>query len=102
MKFNAVENVCTFLLLIVLYVLFVEPRVERWLHRRRRRQMEQDRRTWRLYATGGGHIEIHETRVKALELCQEKFGTVIFTDDEHGFIFYKPHGYVPKAPDSFC
>lgn len=56
------------------------------LHRRK-----YGRRTWKCARTHGGGAATFEnvTRDEAMSRCARELGPVLYTDDTHGFIFYR-------------
>lgn len=41
---------------------------------------------------GGGRVMLGRmTRKRAIKYVSQNFGAVMYVDDNHGFIFYKPH-----------
>lgn len=81
-----------YLVLLVIFIvwfligfLFIRYRVTRM-------RSQQDKRDWRLMAYGGGApIEIKSmTKEKAITVCANNYGKVMYVDEQHGFIFFKP------------
>jgi hypothetical protein len=56
-------------------------------------------RDWQAYVYGGGAVVTlyNKTRDEAMQEVARNLGSVSFVDEAHGFIFYKPRGYVPVA-----